>query len=126
MKCLRGASAVQAVLESNREPEVRVFVVWLPILPSDFMPPNTSVMARVHDARVQQFWDPDHLVAKAIAAADNQSEPECCEQGGILWDLAAVYPNGARWEDGLPPAIFLNRPVADVKDAIAATTFSRD
>jgi hypothetical protein len=122
VKCLRGASAVQSVLESNPDPQVRVFAVWLPILPTDFTAPNTSAMARIPDLRVQQFWDPDHLVAKAIAAAagPTQPQPDCCEQDGILWDLAAVYPKGARWDNALPAATFLNGPVGDVKDGIGA------
>lgn len=70
---------------------------------------------------MQQFWDPDSLVAKTIAGADQpQPEPDCCEQDGILWDLAAVYARGARWDDRLPRAIFLNGPVIDVKDGIDA------
>ena len=110
------------MLEANPDPQLRVLVVWLPILPTDFTAPNTSAMSRVRDGRVQQFWDPDHLVAKAIAAAagGSQPEPDCCEQDGILWDLAAVYPKGARWEGALPPARYLNGPVMDVKDVIGA------
>ena len=110
------------MLDSHPDPKVRVFAVWLPILPTDFTPPNTSVLGRISDGRVQQFWDPDHLVAKEIAAAARppQPEPDCCEQDGILWDLAAVYPKGARWDARLPAATFLNGPVVHVKNGIDA------
>ena len=58
MKCLRGASAVQSVLEANPDPQVRVFVVWLPILPTDFTPPNTSAMSRVREAESSSSGTP--------------------------------------------------------------------
>ena len=119
MKCLRGASAVQSLLDSNADTPLRVFAVWLPILPTDFTAPNTSVLARLRDARVRQFWDPDHAVAKAISrGGQGQPEPDCCDQGGILWDIAAVYTKGQRWDDGMPAAVVLNGPVADVTDTI--------
>lgn len=98
-----------------------MFAVWLPILPTDFTAPNTSVLSRISDGRVRQFWDPDHLVAKQIAAArPPQPEPECCERKGILWDLAAVYPRGTRWDERMPAATFLNGPVVHVKEGINA------
>ena len=110
---------MQSVLAANAGSDVRVYVVWLPILPTDFSPPNTSAMARVSDPRVRQFWDRDHSIARAIAAAGgSQPVPDCCDQDGILWDLAAVYSRGRRWEVGLPPATFLNGPVADLHHEI--------
>ena len=37
-----------------------------------------------------------------------------------LWDLAAVYPKGARWDDRMPTAMVFDGPVVDVSDAIKA------
>jgi hypothetical protein len=101
---------------------VQVFVVWQPMLATDVAPPVTAVLRRVGDGRARQYWDPNHLLAKQLAAdaRQPQPEPECCERSGILWDLAAVYPVGSRWEERLPPATFFNGPVADVADAIGA------
>jgi hypothetical protein len=39
----------------------------------------------------------------------------------ILWDLAAVYPAGVRWDERVPPAVFFNGPVVDVMDGIASS-----
>ena len=101
---------------------MQVFVVWQPMLATDVAPPVTAVLRRVSDARARQYWDPNHLLARQLAADARrpQPEPECCERSGILWDLAAVYPAGSRWEERLPPATFFNGPVADVADAIGA------
>ena len=112
---------MQSVLRVNSPVPVRVFVVWLPVLFTDFTPPNTSAMARVPDPRARQFWDPDRMIAKAIdTAGAGQPEPDCCELYGLPWDVAAVYPPGVRWDERLPPANFLNGPVADLTDAIDA------
>jgi hypothetical protein len=100
---------------------VRVFTVWQPMLATDLAPPITAVLGRVKDRRAQQYWDPHHLVARQMAADARapQPEQECCVKSGILWDLAAVYPQGATWSDRLPPAVLFNGPVVDVADAVA-------
>jgi hypothetical protein len=97
-----------------------VFVVWEPIQPTDWYPPTTFVMGRIPDGRVQQYWDPDHLVAKQLStdARSPQPEPECCVQSGVLWDLAAVYPKGALWEARMPTAHVFNGPVIDITSSI--------
>ena len=97
-----------------------MFVIWEPILPTDVAPPITSVLSRMPDVRVQQYWDPNHLVAKQLAADARppQPEQECCVRGGVLWDLAAVYPKGATWQAQMPTAILFNGPVVDVTEAL--------
>ena len=110
---------MQSVIAANERAGLSVYVVWLPILPTDFSAPNTSAMGRVPDTRVRQFWDRDRLIAKAIAAAGpTQPVPDCCDMNGILWDLTTVYSRGLRWEDRLPPAAFLNGPVVDLRTEI--------
>jgi hypothetical protein len=107
---------------------VRVFVVWEPILVTDWSPPSTFALHRVRDGRAQQYWDPDHMVAKKLGADARAPQPEhdCCEQDGILWDLAAVYPPGATWEGQMPTALVFNGPVIDItSDIDAALTTSK-
>ena len=90
-----------------------VFAVWEPILPTDWSAPGTSVLGRLNDRRVRQFWDPDHILAVAIkkATAIGRLHPDCCEGKGFLWDLTAAYSTGARWGDTLPEPVFLNGTV---------------
>ena len=108
------------MLEQHPEAELQVYVVWEPILPMDWFRPTSSVLSRIPDARVTQFWDEEHLLARRLAedARDPQPKPECCEADGILWDLAVVYPVGARWSEQLPPAIVFDGPVVRVTDQI--------
>lgn len=90
------------------------------MIATDWGPPGTTVMARLSDARVQQYWDPDHAIARRLAADARPPQPthECCERKGILWDLAAVYPPGVRWDDRFPPAVVFNGPVVDVAESV--------
>ena len=77
-------------------------------------------MNRIPDRRVQQYWDPDHVVAKKLStdARSPQPEQDCCVQSGVLWDLAAVYRKGVRWDDRMPTATVFNGPVTDVSSSI--------
>jgi hypothetical protein len=103
------------MLEQHPDSKVRVFAVWEPILPIDWGAPTTSALYRLSDRRVAQFWDKEHLLAKVMAKSrDPQSKPDCCSRHGILWDLIAVYPAGALWDQGLPPATVFNGPVVRV------------
>ncbi|MBM3815016.1 MAG: hypothetical protein FJW20_25630 [Acidimicrobiia bacterium] len=99
---------------------VKVFVVWEPILATDWMRPGKRALGRLTDPRVRQFWDPDHLAARQLArdAKEPQPKEECCTRDGILWDLVAVYPPGAHWGETIPPAVFFNGPVVEMEDGM--------
>jgi hypothetical protein len=93
-----------------------VYAVWQPMLPTDWGAPTTAILARLSDARVRQYWDPNHTLARRIQADSRHPQPvqECCVRSGILWDLAAVYPPGSTWTDRMPSATMFNGPVVDV------------
>jgi hypothetical protein len=104
-----------------------VFVVWEPILATDWWRPTSFAMGRIPDRRVQQYWDPDHLVAKQMASDARAPQPvqDCCDQSGILWDLAGVYPPSVSWDGPMPIATIFNGPVVDVASEIeSAVTVS--
>ncbi len=107
---------MDAILRRHPDNPVKVFVVWEPILSTDWSPPTTFAMKRIRDQRAQQYWDPDHRVARKLAAdaRSPQPVPDCCERSGILWDLAAVYQPVASWNERMPPADVLNGSVVDM------------
>jgi hypothetical protein len=85
-----------------------VFVVWEPMLPTDWSRPSRVVQSRIPDLRAVQFWDKNHLVAKEIRGHLSGVQPNCCSRAGILWDVVVVYPKNARW-DSAP--VFIDGPV---------------
>jgi hypothetical protein len=111
---------VERILEQHPEARVRVLAIWEPMLPMDWGPPTRWALARLSDPRVQQFWDKDHVMAKRMTddARAPQPVPDCCTRSGVLWDLAAVYSGGARWDGRLPSAVVFNGPVIDVVSTI--------
>ena len=90
-----------------------VFAVWESILPTDWSAPGTSVLQRLNDRRVRQFWDPNHMVAAILKKAeeDGQLHPDCCVRKGFLWDLAAVYAPGKLWPETLSQPVLFDGPV---------------
>ena len=102
---MRGASATQRVLQETTQQRLAVFVVWEPILPTDWQPPSALALGRIKDQRARQYWDQDHLVSQAVRQsllAPGAPEPSCCMQGDHLWDMVMLYAPGTQWE-GLPP-----------------------
>jgi len=105
MICLQGASAVQRVLEGHNGDNLRVFVVWEPVLPSDWISPSTFTMRRTSDSRVQQYWDKGRLLSKAMGEHDSSD---------IVWDWVGIYFGDAVWEGQPPKPIFDDGPVVRV------------
>ena len=94
---------------------MRVFVVWEPMLPTDWYRPTRPTLKRIFDARAVQFWDKSHLIATQLKQQLVQfhgSDPSCCEDRGHLWDMAAVYPAGIKWGEVAPA--FDNGPVYQI------------
>jgi hypothetical protein len=100
-------------LAGESDPNLRVLVVWEPILPADWRAPGRSVLARIPDPRARQFWDPQHFVALEIArraATAGKSPPACCFNNGFQWDEALLYAPGASWQSA-PAAVYWAGPV---------------
>ena len=84
---------------------IRAFVIWEPVLPTDWGAPSTAALKRISDARAMQYWDKDRLVSKSLGEHDRKS---------IVWDHIAVYAPGAMWEG--KSALFADGPVIHVLD----------
>jgi hypothetical protein len=110
---LQGASATGHLLNEITDKDVRVFVVWEPVLATDFSAPSTAALARVPDLRVTQYWDRNRALSHLMGEHDRRS---------VVWDYIAVYEPGAIWQDAPPTPVYSNQPVRDViggaKDAI--------
>ena len=105
------------MLKREKRDNLTVFVVWEPILASDWSRPTRPVLGRIPDQRVMQFWDKDHLIAKQLDQQLCTVQPSCCRHEGVLWDLVAVYPRGVQWGGSQP--VFVDGLVVKVDAALA-------
>ena len=90
---------------------MRAFVVWEPVLPTDWGRPSTTALRRVSDLRALQFWDKGRLVSRSMGEQNRRS---------VVWDHIAVYPMGALWQERPPKAIYEGGPVVKVTDPARA------
>lgn len=86
---------------------VRVFVVWEPVLATDWSSPSTAVLRRVSDGRAAQFWDKGRLISNSMHPHNRR---------GVVWDYVAVYPSGAVWENGPPEPLYQGGTVIEAAD----------
>jgi hypothetical protein len=83
----------------------------------DWASPSRLVQSRISDARVTQFWDKHHLIAKELSQQlPAISQPHCCRRDGVLWDVVVLYPQRAQWKGASPD--FIDGPVAKASDDI--------
>ena len=106
---MQGASATERVLREFAGKPVRAFIVWEPVLPTDWWAPSTMALRRVGDSRSTQFWDKKRLISHTLGEHDRHS---------IVWDYVAVYPAGAVWNERLPKPIFEDGPVVQVSEPL--------
>lgn len=88
---------------------LRVFVVWEPVLPTDWGAPSSATLRRISDERVQQYWDKDRLLSKAMAEKDRSS---------IVWDWVGVFARESQWQSVPPKPLFEDGPIIDVLPAL--------
>ena len=120
---MRGASALETLLEKHTDRSLRVLVVWEPVLFSDIAPPTTRTLSRLSDSRVEQYWDKHLLLSKEVIRSAREDaahalHEEYSEPDSIVWDFVALYPPGARWESSFPSPIFHAGPVVRVMDQL--------
>ncbi|MDX2153355.1 MAG: hypothetical protein SFV54_21605 [Bryobacteraceae bacterium] len=110
-------------MNSVPQRDVRVFVVWEPVLDSDTGPPDAKAQARVRDGRAEHFWD-GKLRLSESARQTMLKDPapvvgkESLVTGEIVWDFVGVFPPGVRWSGAFPAPSFKGAPVVDVIPAL--------
>ena len=83
----------------------QIFVVWEPVLFTDWSSPSTATLGRIPDSHASQFWDKERLISHSMGEQDRRS---------IVWDYIAVYPRSAVWEASPPEPIYSGGPVVGV------------
>ena len=100
-----------SVLDTIRDPSLRVFVAWVPILPGDTAAPDAETQALVSDARAQHFWDEQRLLPPLFNATLKLPE------GWPAWDVYLAYPPGVTWEQAPPAPAFWYHQLGDEPQA---------
>jgi hypothetical protein len=104
---------------------VRVIAVWEPVIATDIGPPLSRVLGLLDDRRAVQFWDPDRALEADMRRSIDLDPARYGFDGPlpadvVIWDVAAVFGPGARWEADLPVPSYYGGPVVEVLDATAA------
>jgi hypothetical protein len=99
---VRGASALESLLETQKDSHLRVFVVWESVLATDLSAPSTITLRRIHDARAKQYWDRNRVLSHAMGEHDRPT---------VVWDYIAVYKPEQLWMEAPPEPDFKGRPV---------------
>ena len=84
---------------------MRVFVIWEAVLPTDFVAPSTTALARIPDARAAQYWDRKRVLSHLLGERNHST---------VVWDYIAVYAPGTLWQEAPPKPIYSDHPVRDV------------
>jgi hypothetical protein len=105
---LQGASATGQLLREINSQDIRVFVIWEPVLPTDFVAPSTAALGRIPDARAAQYWDRKRALSHLLGERNRST---------VVWDYIAVYAPGTLWQDAPPKPIYSDNPVRDVISA---------
>ena len=85
--------------------------------------PTTSVLMRVSDRRVRQFWDRDRLLSRLMVHAlprDTLASVAEIDSSGttVAWDCVALFRPGVRWGAEFPVPDRAGRPIADVAESL--------
>jgi hypothetical protein len=102
---LQGASATGQLLRETNSQNVRVFVIWEPVLPTDFVAPSTAALGRISDARATQYWDRKRALSHLLGEHNRST---------VVWDYIAVYAPGMLWQNAPPKPIYSDNPVRDL------------
>lgn len=114
---------VDEVLAKVASPELRTYVVWIPVMPEDGEGAARAAASRLRDPRVAHFWDPERALGRALGetlAIPARREPAIASR--LAWDVYVLYPRAATWarDRRAPPAPVFWMHQLDQVDAATA------
>ena len=113
------------MLLEHPKAKLKVLVVWEPVLGMDIGPPSSAKLARLSDARVEQFWDGGRLLSQSLIAMAHahperldSKQREQLEKAEVVWDFIALFSPDAHWAVEPPFPEFSGAPDVDVMDEV--------
>lgn len=91
------------VLQKIDHEDLRLYMVWLPILDDDDREAAQRSANRILDPRVTHYWGSDQELTRAFKAPLGLEE-------GKAWDIFVLYDDDAAWADEVPsPFSFMHQ-----------------
>ncbi|MBZ5619449.1 MAG: hypothetical protein LAQ69_12110 [Acidobacteriia bacterium] len=108
-------------MRANSRANVRVFVIWEPVLVTDWWRPSQALTSLVPDPRAVHFYDLRRQLSGMYGGRSKLDTLAGIRKVGfrmknVVWDAALVYPPGAKWGS---PAQLLVAPVVEYRDDLA-------
>ena len=83
------------VLDKIDDPNLKVYLVWGPMLGGEKEEDAREATALLPDPRAIHYWTGAHSLAEALSAPAGLKDE-------LAWDTFLVFPPGSRWGD-VPP-----------------------
>ncbi len=94
--CQAGHGVLKTVFDKTASPDLKAFLVWLPMWPGDDADAAVKQSATFTDPRLTEGWDGGRVIGDLFARR--------LALKGTAWDVYLVYDRGVRWEGSEPPA----------------------
>ena len=109
--CRQGASVIQReVLDTIKDPSVRVFIAWVPILASDKNAPDGDTLSLAQDKRATHYWDEKGRLPRLFQKTLGLSPRPA-------WDVYLIYPPGVKWDQEPPKPVYWQHQLGGVTSA---------
>ena len=117
---MRGVSALARAMEHASPDTVSLVVIWEPVILSDRRPPGRSVTQPIATLPAQRFWDGNLLASKSVVRTALKHPEQLpagvhIDESFIVWDIVALWPPGARWDDDMPLPEWFDSTVVDAE-----------
>ena len=87
------------MLDNLKGQDVKVYSVWVPVLPSDGEFAVGHATKNIPDPRATHYWDADAELVRSFAPVLGLGK-------GKAWDVYLLYDKDAEWNDAPPKPIF--------------------
>jgi hypothetical protein len=82
------------ILKTNQSQNLRVYVIWFSMLPSDARSRWNWTGGILDDPRVLHYWDEKKRVGRFYAGKDPETDDP-----DVVWDAYYLYGIDAKWTD---------------------------